>query len=147
MARISSVSLADCAGDVYRRFSRDELLTNVTLYWMTETVHSSFRLYLRKQKGAASFRVGRFCSCTVRHRPLSEGDLGASAGLGGAGLQRSALVGNAAWGPFRRIRRTGTPGSGPSIILSRRSEVNARTEFVVIGSLSAAHNGDALVWI
>ena len=28
-----------------RGLSRDELLANVTLYWMTETIHSSFRLY------------------------------------------------------------------------------------------------------
>ena len=26
---------ADCDGDVYRRFTRDELLANVTLYWIT----------------------------------------------------------------------------------------------------------------
>jgi len=36
---------SDCDGDVERRFSKDELLTNVTIYWVTETITSSTRLY------------------------------------------------------------------------------------------------------
>lgn len=36
---------SDCGGDLQRSFSLDELLTNVTLYWMTETISSSFRMY------------------------------------------------------------------------------------------------------
>jgi pimeloyl-ACP methyl ester carboxylesterase len=35
----------DCDGKVERRFGKDELLTNVTIYWATETIHSSIRLY------------------------------------------------------------------------------------------------------
>lgn len=37
--------LSDCQGDIERSFSRDELLTNVTLYWVTETINSSMRWY------------------------------------------------------------------------------------------------------
>lgn len=36
---------SDCAGDVERVFSEDTLLTNITLYWVTETITSSFRPY------------------------------------------------------------------------------------------------------
>ena len=36
---------SDCDGDVERRFTKDELLTNITIYWLTETIGSSFRLY------------------------------------------------------------------------------------------------------
>lgn len=36
---------SDCAGDVEKRFSKDELLTNLTIYWVMETVNSSIRLY------------------------------------------------------------------------------------------------------
>ncbi|HZX43745.1 MAG TPA: epoxide hydrolase, partial [Myxococcaceae bacterium] len=36
---------ADCDGDVESRFSLDELLANVTLYWVTSTAASSLRLY------------------------------------------------------------------------------------------------------
>lgn len=36
---------SDCGGDVESRFSRDWLLTNLTIYWATRTITSSTRLY------------------------------------------------------------------------------------------------------
>jgi pimeloyl-ACP methyl ester carboxylesterase len=36
---------SDGDGDVERRFTKDELLTNIMIYWLTETIGSSFRLY------------------------------------------------------------------------------------------------------
>jgi pimeloyl-ACP methyl ester carboxylesterase len=36
---------SDCDGDPERVFSREQLLTNVTVYWVTETITSSARLY------------------------------------------------------------------------------------------------------
>jgi len=36
---------SDCDGDVERRFSKDDLLTTVSLYWLTETFHTSVRFY------------------------------------------------------------------------------------------------------
>ncbi len=36
---------SDCHGDVESRFTKDELLTNITLYWATQTIGSSFELY------------------------------------------------------------------------------------------------------
>src|SRR5205807_8002289 len=36
---------SDCDGDVERRFSKDELLTNIMIYWVTQTINSSTRLY------------------------------------------------------------------------------------------------------
>jgi len=36
---------SDCHGDVETKFTKDELLTNVTLYWVTETIGSSFLPY------------------------------------------------------------------------------------------------------
>jgi pimeloyl-ACP methyl ester carboxylesterase len=38
-------SWSDCEGDVESRFTLDELLANVTLYWVTNTAASSIRLY------------------------------------------------------------------------------------------------------
>jgi pimeloyl-ACP methyl ester carboxylesterase len=35
----------DCGGDIESRFSKDDLLTNVTIYWATETAASSTRIY------------------------------------------------------------------------------------------------------
>jgi pimeloyl-ACP methyl ester carboxylesterase len=45
---------SDCEGDVERRFTKDELLTNIMIYWVTQTATSSARLYL---EGA---RAGNF---------------------------------------------------------------------------------------
>jgi microsomal epoxide hydrolase len=45
---------SDCGGDVESRFSKDELLTNITIYWVTETINSSTRLYYETMK------AGRF---------------------------------------------------------------------------------------
>lgn len=34
-----------CDGDIERSFTKDEILTNVTIYWLTETIGSSMRMY------------------------------------------------------------------------------------------------------
>ncbi|WP_236048425.1 epoxide hydrolase family protein [Paractinoplanes ovalisporus] len=36
---------SDCGGDIERRFTRDEILTNLTIYWLTGTIGSSMRMY------------------------------------------------------------------------------------------------------
>jgi pimeloyl-ACP methyl ester carboxylesterase len=36
---------SDCGGDIERRFTKDELLTNIVLYWVTETIGTSFLPY------------------------------------------------------------------------------------------------------
>ena len=38
-------SWSDCDGDIESRFSKDELLTHLTIYWATQTISSSVRLY------------------------------------------------------------------------------------------------------
>ena len=36
---------SDCGGDVERRFSKDELIDTVMLYWVTGSYHTSARYY------------------------------------------------------------------------------------------------------
>jgi pimeloyl-ACP methyl ester carboxylesterase len=62
---------SDCGGDLYSRFTRNELLANVTLYWMTETIHSSFRLYFETRKAPLEFAPGEAVDvpCAVAHFP------------------------------------------------------------------------------
>jgi microsomal epoxide hydrolase len=43
---------SDCGTDLERSFSRDELLTNVVLYWVTGTIESSFQPYREVVRGA-----------------------------------------------------------------------------------------------
>jgi pimeloyl-ACP methyl ester carboxylesterase len=63
---------SDCGGDVETRFSKDELLTNVTLYWMTQTISSSFRLYNETKKAPLQFAPGDFVRvpCAIARFPL-----------------------------------------------------------------------------
>lgn len=48
-------SWSDCGGDVERRFTKDELLTKITLYWVTETINSSMRLYFDRAHAPRPF--------------------------------------------------------------------------------------------
>jgi pimeloyl-ACP methyl ester carboxylesterase len=51
---------SDCAGDVERRFSKDEILTLVTLYWVTETINSSMRDYYERRHHPEFWRQERY---------------------------------------------------------------------------------------
>lgn len=39
---------SDCNGNIESRFSKDELLKNITIYWATQTINSSIRHYYNK---------------------------------------------------------------------------------------------------
>ena len=41
---------SDCSGDVEKRFSKDELLTNITIYWVTQTINTSVRMYYENRR-------------------------------------------------------------------------------------------------
>ncbi len=45
---------SDCNGDVESSFTKDELLTNITAYWVTNTISSSVRLYCESQRARAN---------------------------------------------------------------------------------------------
>ena len=51
-------SWSDCDGDVQRRFTKDELLTNATIYWATQTINSSMRLYYEAEHNPGLFKQG-----------------------------------------------------------------------------------------
>jgi pimeloyl-ACP methyl ester carboxylesterase len=65
---------ADCGGDIERRFTKDELLANVTLYWMTETFTSSCRLYYEVGKEPVHFKKGQRVRvpCAIAHFPKED---------------------------------------------------------------------------
>lgn len=65
---------ADCEGVVERRFSRDELLTHVSVYWFTETIASSCRMYLESRKAPLAFGLGERITapCGVLHLAKEE---------------------------------------------------------------------------
>lgn len=65
---------SDCGGDVERRFTRDELLANVTWYWLTKTGASSARLYFETMAsgrfGPVESRVETPTGCALFPREL-----------------------------------------------------------------------------
>ena len=48
----------DCEGDVESRFTKDELLTNVMIYWATQTITSSTRIYYESRHTPPSREIG-----------------------------------------------------------------------------------------
>jgi pimeloyl-ACP methyl ester carboxylesterase len=50
---------SDCHGDVESVFTKDELLTNVMIYWVTQTINSSTRLYYETYHQRDGAFVGR----------------------------------------------------------------------------------------
>lgn len=49
---------SDCDGDVETRFTKDELLTNVMIYWTTGTIGSSFLPYYDRMHAGAARWIG-----------------------------------------------------------------------------------------
>ena len=43
-------SWSDCGGDVESVYTKDKILTNITLYWVTETINASTRIYYETRK-------------------------------------------------------------------------------------------------
>ena len=42
---------SDCNGDIESRFSKDQLLTNIMLYWATQSMPAAVRLYYESRRG------------------------------------------------------------------------------------------------
>jgi microsomal epoxide hydrolase len=65
---------SDCGGDLERRFSKDQLLTNIMLYWVPETANSSCRLYCETMRASkfppTDFRVDVPTGCAIFPREL-----------------------------------------------------------------------------
>jgi microsomal epoxide hydrolase len=45
-------------GDVWAHFSKDEILTNISLYWFTESITSSMRIYYENRTTPQSKPTG-----------------------------------------------------------------------------------------
>ena len=51
-------SWSDCGGDVESIYTKDELLTTITIYWVTQTINSSTRLYYETQNNPWVMKQG-----------------------------------------------------------------------------------------
>lgn len=61
---------SDCGGDVERSFSKDQLLENIMLYWVTGTINSAMRLYYKSigPSGVPLINRGRITVPTAHAR-------------------------------------------------------------------------------
>ncbi len=50
---------SDCHGEIERVFTKDELLTNIMIYWVTQTINSSMRLYYETAHQGYAAYAGR----------------------------------------------------------------------------------------
>jgi pimeloyl-ACP methyl ester carboxylesterase len=65
---------SDCGGDLESRFSRDDVLAHVTLYWLTGSIGSSMRLYREARAVPLAFADGARVPvpCAVARFPKEE---------------------------------------------------------------------------
>jgi pimeloyl-ACP methyl ester carboxylesterase len=56
---------SDNEGDIENSFSKDELLANITLYWVTNSIHSSMRIYNENSKNPMVFKENQFVTVPV----------------------------------------------------------------------------------
>lgn len=56
---------SDNKGHIENTFTKDELLANVTLYWITQTIHSSMRIYNENSKAPLIFGKSDFVKVPV----------------------------------------------------------------------------------
>ena len=98
---------SDVGGDVESKFTRDELLTNVTIYWVTQTATSSARLYYERPRQGSAGLLGAADRGAhgLRGLPRRRG-LHAAVVERGA-LQRDALHPHAAGRPLRGVGGAG----------------------------------------
>ena len=68
-------SWSDCNGDVERVYTKDELLTNITIYWVTQTIGSSTRIYYESQHTSWNLSQGErievLCAVAVFPRDIN----------------------------------------------------------------------------
>ena len=113
---------SDCDGDPENCFTRDQLITNVMLYWVTQTFTSSARLYWETMHSGVLKEPPDYVSGSHRRRALSEGgDTALPAVVGGAALQRDALGGHAARWSLRRHGTTRVVRRRPADLLPNRA--------------------------
>ena len=65
---------SDCKGNIENVFTKDELLANATLYWVTDTIHSSIRLYNESRKVPLHFKKDDFVNVpvSIAHFPVED---------------------------------------------------------------------------
>ena len=97
---------SDCHGDIESRYTKDELLTIVTIYWVTNTIGSSVRMYKENQGTLWVMEQDERVLAPAGVASLPPGNLPSPTRVGRTVLRRAPLAGDAPGRPLRRPRRT-----------------------------------------
>jgi hypothetical protein len=117
---------SDHGGKLDNSFTRDELITNVMIYWVTDTMPSSTRIYYESQHNLP--RPKSMTPFPVSSKPapmalcsLSQGDQCPAAGVGRAQHRRQAVTldGDASRRPLRGARATPVAGGRRPCLLPK----------------------------
>ena len=109
---------SDCDGDLENALTRDEMLTNIMLYWVTGAIGSSFWPYYARMHGPWPIPDGKTRRRADRLRRVPEGDPAAAALGGGAHVHRHpALDGDAEGRTLRGAGAAGGAGAGGAGVL------------------------------
>ncbi len=92
----------DCGGDLESRVTKDQLLSNIMIYWVRQSINSSTRLYYEARHHPWRPDPEKRVENPHRCRDFPRRDSEAAAPMGRSRLQYSALDGDAAWRPLRR---------------------------------------------
>ncbi len=145
-------SWSDCGGDVERSFTKDQLLTNVMVYWVTATATSSTRLYYEMRQAGRLGPAQQLHRRTHRHRQLPGRDHQGAPPVGGAPLPRDPLGRDGTRRPFRRdgsarsVRRRPPPvlphGAVTATVQFRRRSFAQRVSSWRVDSCSLRRTAD-----
>ena len=101
---------SDCDGDVEKVYTKDELLTNITIYWATETISSSVRIYYEAfHNNPWMLKTGGKSGSPLCRRPVPQGSGPSSEGVGRALYERAEVDGDASGRPLPRY------GAAPTV--------------------------------
>ena len=103
---------SDCDGDVEHRFTRDELLANVSLYWLTETAASSMRLYYESRQKTLASGKRRAHFRADGCRTIQQGSALSASFVGGTRIQPAALDDDSRRRTLRSHGGAGKVGAG-----------------------------------
>ena len=99
---------SDCGGDV-ERFSKDQLLTNIMIYWITQSINSSTRLYYESRHHPWRPDTNQAHRNADRRRDFPARASETPAGVGRTRVQHPALDRDAGGGTLRRDGGAETP--------------------------------------
>ena len=71
----------DNDGDLEDAVTRDQILTNITVYWVTKTINSSMRLYCESQRSGRFGRSVEYVEVPTAAARVPEGDVPDAAGV------------------------------------------------------------------